>query len=538
MKLVTVEEMRSIEKEADAKGLSYDQMMDKAGKGIARIILEEYGVLENQVATALVGTGNNGGDALVTLAALGQAGWEVRAYLTRPRQEDDPLVYGFVSAGGKIIEYEKDNHMKQLGEWLETTTVLIDGILGTGIQLPLKPELSLLLKYVNQHPSDPYIVAVDCPSGVDCNSGDADENCISADITVCMAAVKVGLVRLPAYDYVGQIRIVDLGFSKGVKSWQEIHLGVISGEDIYPVLPQRASDAHKGTFGTALVVAGSVNYTGAAFLAAKAAYRIGAGLVRLAVPGQIYAALAGQLPEATWLILPNDMGVIGANASELVLANLDRVTALLLGPGWGLENPTAEFLKRLLVEKNAHVSHRGAIGFIPQVEGGKDEKIKEFPPLVVDADGLKLLAQIEDWNNKLPPLSVLTPHPGEMSVLTGLDVAEIQNDRITIACKYARKWQHVVVLKGAFTVIAAPDGRADVVPIATPALARAGTGDVLSGMIVGLLAQGVSPFDAARAGAWLHARAGEIAAEMVGNSASVMAGDVLEAIPEVLNDAV
>jgi len=172
-----------------------------------------------------------------------------------------------------------------------------------------------------------------------------------------------------------------------------------------------------------------------------------------------------------------------------------------------------------------------------QEQGDKaEDAAAHLPPLVIDADGLKLLAKIDGWHKLLPVPAVLTPHPGEMAVLTGLSTEEVQNDRMGIATKYAQEWGHVVVLKGAFTIIAAPDGMATVIPVASPALARAGTGDVLAGLIVGLIAQGVEAYDAAVAGAWIHAQAGLVAAEALGGTASVLAGDVLDAIPDVMSD--
>jgi NAD(P)H-hydrate epimerase len=163
------------------------------------------------------------------------------------------------------------------------------------------------------------------------------------------------------------------------------------------------------------------------------------------------------------------------------------------------------------------------------------DDIGKIPPLVIDADGLKLLARIKDWHKRLPPASILTPHPGEMAVLSGMSKDEIQANRVEIAEQYARQWGQVVVLKGAFTVIASPEGQAGVTPVASPALARAGTGDVLAGMIVGLLAQGIPPFEAACAGAWLHAQAG-LAAARKGNPASVLAGDLIDEISSILNE--
>jgi NAD(P)H-hydrate epimerase len=257
--------------------------------------------------------------------------------------------------------------------------------------------------------------------------------------------------------------------------------------------------------------------------------------VRLAVPGPLHAALAGQLPEATWLLLPHEQGVISENAAEVLAKNLEKVTVLLLGPGWGLEDTTASFLQRLLTQKAGH--SRSAIGFVNPSKGEETPSANNaLPPLVIDADGLKLLARIADWPEYIKTMAVLTPHPGEMAALTGLKIGEIQENRLEIASKYAREWHQVVILKGAGTVIAAPDGRIAVIPIATSALAHAGTGDVLAGMVAGLRAQGVPAFEAAAAAAWMHARAGVLAADWLGHPASVLASDVLDSIAEVLQE--
>jgi NAD(P)H-hydrate epimerase len=229
------------------------------------------------------------------------------------------------------------------------------------------------------------------------------------------------------------------------------------------------------------------------------------------------------------------MGVIASGAVEVLAKELDKSQVLLIGPGFGMEKETAAFLRRLLSVEEA--GGRGQMGFAHRGEAGASEKSSQpvpLPPMVVDADGLKLLAQIEGWPKLLPPGAVLTPHPGEMAILTGASKEEIQSDRIGAAQKFASEWGHVVVLKGAFTVVAAPDGRATMQPFATAALARAGTGDVLAGAIAGLLAQGLAPYDAAVAGAYLHGLAGILAARALGTTASVLASDVLEALPEAL----
>ena len=218
------------------------------------------------------------------------------------------------------------------------------------------------------------------------------------------------------------------------------------------------------------------------------------------------------------------------------MKNLERATALLIGPGFGTEPTTKEFIENILAGKSAPKKATARIGFVHDESEKQEEENNHLPPMIVDADGLKLLAQIKDWHTKLPPPAILTPHPGEMAALTGLSKEEIQEDRQTIASRYAGEWGHVVVLKGAFTVIASPDGRLTMIPVASPALARAGTGDVLAGLIVGLRAQGLDAFDAAVAAAWIHAQAGLYAADDLGTTASVLASDVLNSVSDVLSD--
>jgi NAD(P)H-hydrate epimerase len=256
----------------------------------------------------------------------------------------------------------------------------------------------------------------------------------------------------------------------------------------------------------------------------------------MAVPASIQNTIAGQLPEATWVLLPHEAGMISASGAEVLTKNFEKASALLIGPGLGTEATTKEFIENLLEGKYSANRSTPRIGFVHNETEKKPEAEIKFPPLIVDADGLKLLAQVKDWYKKLPAPAVLTPHPGEMSVLTGITKEEIQENRQEIALKYAREWGHVVVLKGAFTVVASPDGRLTLIPFATPALARAGTGDVLAGMIVGLRAQGLDAYDSAVAGAWIHAQAGLYAADDLGTTASVMAGDVLNSISDVMSD--
>jgi hydroxyethylthiazole kinase-like uncharacterized protein yjeF len=215
----------------------------------------------------------------------------------------------------------------------------------------------------------------------------------------------------------------------------------------------------------------------------------------------------------------------------VVLENLGNASAILIGPGFGQEDTTQNFLSRLLSESPGGKQSR--IGFVAMQEQESKAERRELAPVVIDADGLKLLSKISGWMEKFSQPAVLTPHPGEMAVLTGLEVKEIQENRLEIAERFADEWGHVVVLKGANTVIAEPGGRTAVVPIATPALARAGSGDVLAGVITSLRGQGLGAYEAACCGTWMHAQSGLLAAEFIGTSSSVLAGDLVDSLPEV-----
>lgn len=533
MKLVTIAEMKMIEEEANSKGVSYGLMMERAGKGIFRVIERYYAPLRDKCVTAFVGSGNNGGDALIALQTLIQSGCHGQAYVINERK-DDGLLDKIIESGGKIQFYSKDSSKAVLNDWLKESDIVIDGILGTGFKLPLKPEYAEVMDLIKNFAGHYKMVSVDCPSGIDCDSGEITDECILADITVCLQAVKVGLLSFPAYQSVGILEVVDLELPIDLESEQKIKREVATAECVRKLLPKRPLQSHKGTFGTALIIAGSINYTGAAHLAGHAAYRIGTGLVKMAIPGPIYSALAGQFPEATWLLLPHEMGVIQADSVKIILQNLEHVTAILMGPGWGVEDTTKEFLEKLITGKMQSERKKAGIGFVMMDADEESAISSNLPPLVIDADGLKLLMKIKNWEQCLPKNSVLTPHPGEMSILTELSVAEIQLHRLETANKYAELWGQIVVLKGALTVVAAPDGRLTIIPVANPALARAGTGDVLAGIITGMIAQGIESFEAAVAGVWIHAQSGIEASEKVGHPAAVMASDVLNAIPNVL----
>jgi NAD(P)H-hydrate epimerase len=325
------------------------------------------------------------------------------------------------------------------------------------------------------------------------------------------------MLKFPAYEYLGIVDVVDIGLPEDLEEWRNIRRYVPNFEDIKKVMPSRPEDSHKGTFGTLLIAAGSVNYSGATWLSGKAAYRSGAGMVTLAVPESIFPILAKEFPEATWIPLPEEEGCISEKGVDLLLQKLGKVSAILIGPGFGTLGTgfgtlgtSGDFIKNTI----ANI---------------------ESIPMIVDADGLRLLGRIKDWHKLLPTGSVLTPHLGEMSELTGLPIDEIQANRVKVAEKYTKQWGHVVVLKGAFTVIASPLSETMIMPFASSALATAGTGDVLAGLIAGFIAQGVKPFQAAYLGVGIHAQAGIDAAKEIGSPAGVMAGDLIPQIPKLLN---
>ncbi len=517
LKYVSVAEMRAVEQEADRLGLSYAQMMEHAGTNLGKLVDAELGPQTNRSALGLIGSGNNGGDTLVSLAYLAENGWKTVAYFVKERNVADPLVQRLIANGGIVVSNLEDEDLQKLHVALNQSEVVLDGVLGTGFQLPLKESIGKVLKSVKEiirgKESPTYVVAVDCPSGVDCDSGQAADEVIPADLTVTMAAIKGGLLKFPAYPLCGRILIADIGLNESFPIWNQIKRYVIDADWVKTLLPKRSDNSHKGTFGTTFILAGCENFTGAAYLAGKAAYLAGCGLVTVGSVRSVYHSLAGEIPEATWLVLPDQEGYLSEKSLADILNRFDTVDAFLFGPGFGLHSSTSTLVAQLL-------------------ESGGDVLTR----CVVDADGLKLLAQHKDWQSKLPRHTILTPHPGEMSVLTGMSTKEIQSERVQIAERFASQWGHVVVLKGAFTVIADPDGCTAVNPIATSALAKAGSGDVLAGLIAGLLAQGLGAFEAAVIGVWVHAQAGLMAAKRVKTTRCVLASDVIKAIPQVFDE--
>jgi ADP-dependent NAD(P)H-hydrate dehydratase / NAD(P)H-hydrate epimerase len=557
-KVTDIETTRKIEEAADADGYSYQAMMESAGRATADRALSILAGIDNPRVTVLVGAGNNGGDGLVAGLLLAQDNddADVRFYLLKARDDDYMTVAR--EAGMFIALSDDDGDKRVLRNMVASSDLVIDALFGIGVRLPIRDDAQKILRQANaainqrrrehpeqltvtlnaggQIPQAPpiYVLAVDCPSGLDCDTGDLDKNAIPADETITFITAKRGQFLFEGASAVGKLTVADIGISRRLDPYQAVQTTVADADHVQSCLPTRAPNTHKGTYGRALVVAGSVNYIGAAALSAQAAYRAGAGLVTVGAPNLVIQALAGRLIETTWVLLPHDMGVIAEGAVDVLAKDINQMKSLLIGPGLGTEKTTREFLQALLQRPTqaAKKPAKRKLGF--QMATADDSDTAEddtitLPPMVIDADGLNLLADIESWWTLLPEQTIITPHPGEMARLTDTTTDEIQANRWQMAQDKAREWGCIVMLKGAHTVIAAPDGQLTVLPFKTDALATAGTGDVLAGLIVGLLAQGVAPFDASVAAGYLHGLAGTIAGDKY-STRTVVASDVLAEI--------
>lgn len=539
MYLVTTEQMRQLEQATVDAGASWADLMEQAGWGVAQEALRSIGDARDQRALILVGPGNNGGDGLVAARHLHDAGMQVSLYIwQRDASSADSNWQRCRDRNIAECMVSDDSDGQQLRKWLEESRLVVDALLGMGISRDVSGQLAEIIatvKHAHERRPSMTLVAVDIPSGIHSDNGQVMGFALPATLTVATGLMKRGLVLYPGCDYAGTIKVVDIGIP--TSQLEQLTSRVIERDDVARLAPQRQPDSHKGTYGKTMIVAGSLYYPGAAVLATSAAGRVGAGLVTLATARSVLALTANRGPETTLLPLPEaQLGTLGRVSAEELLKQIEDYHALLIGPGLAQEEPTLEFLKHLLgLEANPRSPR---VGFRvksldsaapAEKEPGRDVNL---PPTVIDADGLNLLAKIEHWPEYLPHQRfVLTPHPGEMKRL--LDVEALEADILQVAVDAAARWGQVVVLKGATTIIAHPDGRSMVHALGNPALATAGTGDVLSGAIAGLLAQGLTLFDAAVLGVGLHGAAGAMVAESYG-SAGALASDLLPYLPRAL----
>jgi NAD(P)H-hydrate epimerase len=495
-RLVTTAEMRALEQAAVDYGVSVETLMDNAGAALAREVRK---LRPPGRALVLVGPGNNGGDGLVAAQHLHGSGWQVNLRLAPARERDQARFPVLRSVQpGPVPETPMD--------------VIVDALLGTGKSRPAEGPIADALDEVRTRHPRAIVVAADVPSGVDADTGAADPRTLRARVTVTFGAAKVGLYQYPAAELAGEVRVADIGIPAAVAD--PLRTWLSDAELVRPFLPRRPQDAHKGTFGKLLVLAGAVSYTGAPYLTSMAAMRAGAGLVRLATPRSAHAVIAARLVEATFAPLPEtEDGWLAAAALDRLreLLARDGYDCLLIGPGLGQDPQTREVVETLLLEHTADLPSR----------------------IVIDADGLNILSGVDDWHQRLPRGCVLTPHPAEFGRLAGLPTAEVVANRFELARDKARDWGQVIVAKGANCIVAGPDGRTVIDPGANPLVATAGTGDVLAGAIAGTLTQGADPWEGAVAAVRACSLAATSLAPVYGRG-GMIASDLHAAIPRAI----
>ncbi|MEW6663149.1 MAG: NAD(P)H-hydrate dehydratase [Bacillota bacterium] len=510
MKLVTAEEMQGLDQKAITMfGIPGIVLMENAGLQVMAAIQELLVSLEGKRILIFAGKGNNGGDGFVIARHLANRGAEPKVFLLGRPEE----IKGDAAANLHILNKmeikihpllaEKD--LQRVDIALLHADLLVDAIYGTGFKGSILGIAGEAIRLINS--AKKPIVAVDVPSGLETDTGRVLGPCVKATCTVSFGLPKLGLFLDPGARYTGTVKVADISLPHKLIAQSQFKHNLITRDWCQGLLPSRDTGGHKGTFGKVLVVGGSTGMTGAVYLAAEAALRSGAGLVTAAVPASLYPILETKTTEVITCPLPDvDGGYLSEGAVEPVLHLAEKASVVVLGMGLGQHSQSVRWLHRVLPALNR--------------------------PVVLDADGLNGLI----GNTKLLPQMagpvVVTPHPGEMSRLVGVPVSLVQDNRLKIARQAAAEWKATVVLKGAGTVVANPEGEVYLNTNGNPGMATGGTGDVLAGIIAGLIAQGLEPGYAAGVGVYAHGAAGDEAARVKGQM-GLIAGDVLNALPEV-----
>ncbi len=501
MEACTAEQMREIDRRAVAEyGIPSLLLMENAGRAVAQRALSLLEAGRGPVVV-LCGKGNNGGDGFVAARHLWNRGLPVRCFLAGAREEvrgDARVMLDLLGPLGLPVEpFGEDTA-------LPGAALVVDALLGTGFRGTPLGAIGAAIRAANA--SGAPVLAVDVPSGLDADTGRPAEPCVRAAETVTFGLPKLGLIQYPGRELAGRLTVAEISLPRPLLESLAPPVEWTGPGRAAPLWPARSRGAHKGDAGRLFVLAGSPGMTGAAVLACEASLRAGAGLVTLGIAASLNPILEVKLTEAMTLPLPETGGGHpGLAAADTVLEWAARSDAVAVGPGLGRGPETAELLRTLVAGCRA--------------------------PLVVDADGLNLLAPAGPGT--FPPHAVLTPHPGEMARLLGTDVAGVESNRVATAREAAARFGCVVLLKGASTVVAAPDGRTAVNSSGSAALATGGSGDVLTGVLGACLARRLQPFEAALSAAYLHGAAGEVAGARCGAPGAV-AGDVVAAIPEAL----
>jgi hydroxyethylthiazole kinase-like uncharacterized protein yjeF len=500
VKIVSVAQMRALEAAAFSAGISEAALQERAGHALAEEVFKL--VKPGERVVVLVGHGNNGRDGAVAAKWLVRHNVVVDVVLA-PRHAVTPTeLVQLQSLGGLVIASTDGTAVEHA---LRSTRVVVDALLGIGATGALREPLASLARQINAVGRTCHVVALDIPSGVDADTGAVPGEAVWADTTVTLGGVKQGLLRFPAAERVGRLIPRDIGIPASAGA--DLPYGCLPLEEIGRLVPPRPLDAHKYRFGRTLVVAGSDHFLGAAVLSSGGAARIGSGLVTVASTRDVRLTVAAHLPEVTFTT--EDIRVSdGLNVAQTLEPYLKSHNSVVLGPGLGRGQTTTTFVLEIL--KMRPRDHH----------------------LVVDADGLVALSEIPEWWKLLDANVVLTPHSGELERLVGHELGS-EKPTWVHAGELAQKWGCVLIAKGPFTCVAAPDGKVDVWPWANPALATGGTGDVLAGITAGLLAQSVSTWDAARLAVAVHAMTAE---RIVASRRwrTLLASDLLEELPATL----
>ena len=519
MKVVTAAEMRQIDQDTIKDiGIPGIVLMETAGSAIVRAIEQHYPT--HKRIGILAGKGNNGGDGIVIARQLAHIGYDVYLFLVSPPESfTGEAAVNLQIAKNLALRIEEiltdatlETEESVSFNYITRCELLVDAIFGTGLRGEVREPIATLINTINNF-SIP-ILSVDLPSGLDADTGNPLGTCVQADRTVTIGLPKRGLLVHPGAEFAGKLEVVDIGFPEQVIDAQNIKVHWTTAADASGWVPSRPSASHKGTYGRVLVIAGATGMTGAAALASKAALRVGAGLVTLATPKHLNPILEGLLPEVMTLPLPEtEAGSLAVAAVSTILEFAEKTkSTLAIGPGLS-QNPETVTLVHQLVRENQ--------------EQGLGLRV------VIDADGLNALAQATALIPLLGKDAVLTPHPGEMARLTNTSVSTLELDRISTAQQFANEQNVTLVFKGAPTVTGTPDGNVWINSTGNPGMATGGMGDVLTGTIAGLMAQGVSSEQAGALGVYVHGLAGDIVSERLGTH-GLIASDVLEAVPEAI----
>ena len=506
MKVVSGEQMRSIETRlSDQYGFSSAVLMELAGRQVALVARQMMEGLSGPIVV-VCGKGNNGGDGLVAARWLRHWGYRVSAVVWASFDDLPPDAAGALHAArmaGVTILMPA-----QAQEALQAAALIIDAVLGTGFVGSARGQAAEAIKLINA--ARRPVLAVDMPSGIGTNTGRVDGPAVRADVTVTFGLPKLGLFLFPGADLAGRVVVVDIGLDEKAVEAENIQVELTRAENARAWLREYGRDAHKGTRGRVFVAAGSRGMTGAGALAGEAALRVGAGLVTVAAPESSQPVIAALRPEFMTLALPGSAaGGFSARAAELFLQAAARADALAVGPGLGTDPEAQLFTRTVVADATA--------------------------PLVLDADAIKAFAGCPELLADCPMPLVITPHPGEMAHLLGLSVEVVQADRFAAVRRAAEVTKAVVLLKGAYTLIAEPGGEVYINPTGSRVLGTGGSGDVLTGVIAGLLAQGLGAPEAAAAGAFLHGLAGDRIARRLGED-GVLASEIAAELPAAQRD--